>query len=97
MEETPVVQDAQIVTPRQATAEEAAAVEAQKANEGAAVKAKEGPAHELRQAQALLAGGMFPGQMAPAVQAAFLYLGKLADKIELDAKHEAEFKDRQAA
>ncbi len=97
MEETPAVQDAEIVTPRQATTEEAAAVEAQKANEGAAVKAKEGPAYELRQAQALLAGGMFPGQMAPAVQSAFVYLGKLAAKIELDAEHEAEFKARQKA
>lgn len=77
---------------QEATPEVKAAVDAEKA-----VEQKPGAAHELRQAQALLAGGLFPGQMAPAVQAAFQYIGKLADKMELDAKHEAEFKERQKA
>jgi hypothetical protein len=68
----------QVIEPRAATAEEAKAVDA--------AAAKPGPAHELRQAQALLAGGLFPGQMAPAVVSAFQTLGKIADKIEADAK-----------
>lgn len=79
------------VVPRQATAEEVKSIETSRAE-----LPPQGPAHELRQAQALLAGGLFPGQMAPAISAAFGYLGKLADKMELDAKHEAEFKARQA-
>lgn len=78
-----------------AIAEAAPEVKAEVRKEIEAAK-EPGPAHELRQAQALLAGGLFPGQMAPAVQSAFAYIGKLADKIELDAKHEAEFKARQA-
>ncbi len=82
------IQDAQIIEPRPASVDEAKAVEAAK---------EPGPAHEIRQAQALLAGGLFPGQMAPAIVSAFQTLGKIADKIELDAKHEAEFKDRQKA
>lgn len=85
-EETPVVP---------VIAEAAPEVKAAVAKEIEAAK-EPGPAHELRQAQALLAGGLFPGQMAPAVQTAFAYIGKLADKLELDAKHEAEFKARQA-
>lgn len=58
------------------------------------IKAAEpqGPAHDLRQAQALLAGGLFPGQMAPAVTDAFRAIGRMADKIELDYKHEQEVK-----
>lgn len=45
-----------------------------------------GPAHEIRQAQALIAGGLFPGQMAPAITSAFMYLDRMAAKIEADAK-----------
>jgi hypothetical protein len=87
------VQDAQIVeTPRQATAEEAKAVEAAKQE-----APKPGPAHEIRQAQALLAGGLFPGQMAPAIVAAFSKLESIAVKIEKDAADEAEYKARQKA
>jgi len=88
-EETPAVQDAETITPRAATAEEAKAIEA--------AKNEPGPAHELRQAQALIAGGLYPGQMAPAIVAAFNHIGKLAEKIELDYKHEQEFKARQKA
>ena len=88
------VQDAQIVEPRPATAEEAKQVEAAKAK---AEAQKPGPAHEIRQAQALLAGGLFPGQMAPAIVAAFTKLESMATKIEKDAADEAEFKARQKA
>lgn len=56
-----------------------------------------GPAHAIRTAQALIAGGLFPGQMAPSIVEAFTALGAAADKIELEAAHEAEFKARQKA
>lgn len=58
---------------------------------------KAGPAQDLREIQALLVNGIFPGNVAPQIVKAFHMLETMASKVELDAKHEEEFKARQKA
>lgn len=58
---------------------------------------KPSPAQDLREIQALLVNGIFPGNVAPQVVKAFHMLEAMASKVELDAKHEEEFKARQKA
>ncbi len=55
------------------------------------------PAQDLRDIQGLLVMGIFPGQMAPAVVKAYQILEHMAQKVETEAKNEAEFKARQKA
>lgn len=50
---------------------------------------KPGPADELRQIQALLVNGIFPGNIAPQVVKAFQLLEAMAQKVEADAKKSA--------
>ncbi len=54
------------------------------------------PAADLREIQQLVVMGIFPGQLAPSVVKAYQLLESMAQKVELDAKNEAEFKARQA-
>lgn len=58
---------------------------------------KAGPAQDLREIQALLVNGIFPGNVAPQVVKAFHLLDQMCSKIELEYKHEQEFKARQKA
>jgi hypothetical protein len=74
MEETPVVQDAVIVEPK--------AAEPTKVPEAP----KESPAKDLREIQALLANGIFPGNVAPSVVKAYNLLEHMALAVEKDAK-----------
>ena len=61
------------------------------------VAPKVSPAQDLRNIQALIVNGIFPGNVAPEVVKAYQLLEAMAQKVELDAAHEAEFKARQAA
>lgn len=44
------------------------------------------PAQDLRDIQALLIHGIYPGNMAPAVTKAYTLLDKMAAQVEADAK-----------
>jgi hypothetical protein len=57
----------------------------------------ESPAKDLREIQALIVNGIFPGNVAPQVVKAFHMLESMASKVELEYKHEEEFKARQKA
>jgi hypothetical protein len=46
---------------------------------------KVSPAQDLRNIQALLAGGLFPGNYAPQVTMAYQLLEKMASQIEMEA------------
>lgn len=59
-------------------------------------KEEKSPAQDLKEIQNLLVMGIYPGNMAPAICKAHALLQHMVDKVELDAKHEAEFKARQA-
>jgi len=78
------------------------AVEAVKADAAEAAKVQAGtapkvsPAQDIRNIQMLLVSGIYPGNVAPQIVAAYQLLEKLASKIELDAQHEEEWKARQA-
>lgn len=48
--------------------------------------AKPSPAQDLRNIQMLLVSGIFPGNVAPQVVAAYSLLEKMALKVEEDAK-----------
>jgi len=82
-------QDAVIVEEKKS---DAPAAEAPKAE-----AQKPGPAQDLRNIQMLIVSGIFPGNVAPQVVSAYQLLEKMAQKVELDAAHEAEFKARQKA
>lgn len=60
---------------------EAPAVEA-KAPEAPEAQAKASPAQELRDIQNLLVGGIFPGNMAPAIVRAYQMLENMAKQVE---------------
>ncbi len=85
--ETPVVESTESVSSKTPAKEEAKAAPAAKVAS---------PASDLRDIQSLLVMGIFPGQMAPAVVKSYQLLESMAQKVELDAKNEAEFKARQA-
>jgi hypothetical protein len=58
---------------------------------------KPSAAQDLRNIQMLLVSGMFPGNAAPMVVAAYNQLEVMAKKVEEDAAHLEEFNARQAA
>ena len=88
-EQAPVVETAEgtIGTPAPTPAAEAPKAEAPKPS----------PAQDLRNIQMLIVSGIYPGNVAPQVVAAYQLLEKMAQKVELEAAHEAEFKARQKA
>jgi len=57
-------------------------------------EAKPGPAQEIRDIQMLLVSGIFPGNMAPAVVKGYQHLDRMAAKIEADARHEEEVREK---
>lgn len=63
-------------TPEATTPPEATAAPAEK---------KASPAQDLRDIQMLLLGGIFPGNVAPAVVKAYQLLEQMSQKIEKDA------------
>lgn len=60
--------------------------EAPKAEASAPAQPVRGPAHDLREIQNLLLGGIFPGNVAPAVITAYKLLDDMAKRIEDDAQ-----------
>jgi hypothetical protein len=68
------------------TASEQAVPVSEKPTENNAPAAKPSPAQDLRNIQMLLVSGIFPGNVAPQVVAAYNMLEQMAKKVEADAQ-----------
>jgi len=82
----PSASDLQVVEPK---VNAVPVVPSDKVAEKVVEKPKESPAKDLREIQALIANGIFPGNVAPSIVKAYNLLEQMAQVVEKEASKDA--------